>query len=686
MSVKFRHIQVLGVELRNQIAAGEVVERPASAMKELMENSLDAGARQIDVQLCNGGRDLLSVQDDGSGIPRDELELAITRHATSKITSIDDLEQIRTMGFRGEALASIASVSRFRLVSSSGGEAFEICSDFGRQTAVKPASLPKGTCVEVRDLFGNIPARLKFLKSPATEFKRAQELFVRMALARENVGFRLKNGDKTVLSFQKDEKLTSRLLALWPKRAIDDLRPFELEEEGLRVYGYAASPQMTQQRANRIYLYVNGRPVQDKCLLGAVKEAYKGSLIRRDYPQALLFLEIDPHEVDVNVHPAKTEVRFQNESGVFSACRRAVARALEGWVSSMPKSPLFPWEETVEDRDVTGELVPFKEKGLVKDADSSPLRNCGLPFRDVPKSPPLPFEAKSFPEGSCDGHAPLPSRRAGDFWSNIENPKPIAAKKVDAHGSDVEVPFSVFQELSEEARHFENADSSQAPSSPLEEDDNDGNAVQSTASAVPDSSFPGVSETTAGPVGNPRMAGNLRYLGQIARTYLLFIDDNDALVILDQHAVHERILYDRLLRGAFSGAGQLLLLPFELSLHPAEEEHLMELREILQAMGFAYELRDHVLLVKAIPPVLSMAGAKSLLQDILLGSYNDHTEMFKSVACKAAIKAGDVLTEDEVDGLLKQWIKAEHREFCPHGRPTVLRWDRMTLEKAFKRK
>ena len=677
MKTERRPIRLLPPELRNQIAAGEVVERPASVVKELVENSLDAGAIQVHITLENGGQSCIKVQDDGSGMPPEEVELAITRHATSKISNLQELMAIASYGFRGEALPSIASVSRCSVTSAWQGEALRIEVEHGLLRHSGPAALVRGTCIEVRDLFSNIPARLKFLKNPSTEFKRAQEWLTRLALARPDVGFTLLSGTREVLRLPPGQNLRQRLAELWPPLIMEALRPFDLERHGLRAHGLAALPQVSQPRPDRMLFYVNGRAVSDKTLVSAVREAYKGRLTTRDHPQVVLFLDIDPQEVDVNVHPAKSEVRFRDSSAVFSCVRRAVLEALDA--ASAGDAPDMPAAQ-----DQYSHAQPFS---LITEARTETETGSKAEAR------PQGFWGRLDDEGVFAGQKPGPEHNDADITQIVI---PTVTPAVTPDPPSLASPFGNRHEHTWDSLH---SSPFAAPAQGLHEAAAAyGDAlppvvsVQTTEHSVPthSASTPLTPASSAALAAHDKVAiaglpGHV-YLGQVAGTYLVLRDAQGALLLLDQHAAHERILYTRMQRGGMTGTGQCLALPLELELHPAEEERAFALRSSLEALGFALQIHERVLRATAMPPLLDRADATAFLREALAGRKDDLSALFISMSCKGAIKAGQNLTADEALGLLTQWAAVPERDFCPHGRPCVLRWGAHELEKMFKRK
>lgn len=661
-------IRMLPPELQNQIAAGEVVERPASVVKELVENSLDANATRVDVTLENGGQTRIVVADNGGGIPETEMELAVTRHATSKLRSMEDLWRIASFGFRGEALPSIASVSRLRLESAVVGDDGERRAAFleilqGRVVDRGPGALHEGSVVEVRDLFACVPARLKFLKTPASELKRCQEWLARLALVRTDVALSLHVGgssgpSREVLHFLAGQDLSRRLGHIWPSELVADLRPFAMERHGIRVHGLASPPERPQSRGDRMLVYVNGRVVNDRLLLKAVREAYKGRLIAREFPQVVLFVDMPPDEVDVNVHPAKTEVRFRDESSVFGAVLRAVESAVHTGVSyAVPES-------------VTG--------------------TGSFPNATYPES-----RSAAFPEAT-------PATNAPGFWGEADRERLMPRPPVSPVFNDSE---SVYVPAGNSVEPFLDSASDfvqgtfLAPSASCMRE-----AVADRFLAVP-SGMPsyahavdaGADSIVASPVTSAFTelhVGGLTYLGQFDRTYLL-LRYGETLLIMDQHAAHERILVERLRRGGMAGAGQHLLLPIELPVDDDARERLEVCREALADSGFGCEFGADRLVVRSVPPLLDRAAAEAFLVELVQGlreagsiTPDGPDGLWTRMACKAAIKAGDVLAPDEVAALLSQWLTlpAENRDHCPHGRPCVLRLNGSALERLFKRR
>lgn len=639
-------IRLLPAELRDQIAAGEVVERPSSVLKELLENSLDAGADEIIVRLENGGQSFLSVRDNGVGIRAEELALAVTSHATSKIRSFDDLLRVNSFGFRGEALPSIGSVARLRVSSRhrSADEAAFVEVHYGKTRPGGPDALPYGTLVEVRELFSNVPARLKFLKTNATEQKRCQEVVVRAALAREDVTFVLYSGERELCRFMKGEELRARLGKIWPDQLTGGLEPFDLGRPGIRARGLAGLPAQAQPQADRMLFYVNGRTVNDRLLQRAAREAYKGRLLAREYPQLALFLDIDPEEVDVNVHPAKTEVRFRDERAVFGAVLRAVESALAA------RSPGFM---------AGGAGFGLSNAGLASPEGSR--EEEGL----LPLSPPR----NSALETATDVE-----RRPPGFWGDLDKP--------GFGGAGFGQPTA--RPAAPEERFF-NADFSQ----PARESAAAYQGLEPTGSYSENPSGVPLETPLENPLGTPlgaplALPNGLVYLGQVAGTYLMLLKD-DKLLLLDQHAAHERVLMHRFTRESASQS-QFLALPLELPLHPAEHEALRAIWEDLAGLGFSLGVSGGMLRVTGLPAVLSRAEARDFLRGAMAGQGDSLRDLLVMMSCKAAIKAGQKLTADEALGLIRQWLDTPECEYCPHGRPAVLALGAAELEKMFKRR
>ena len=580
-------IRVLPPALQNQIAAGEVVERPASVVKELVENSLDAGAANIVVSLEQGGRALIQVRDDGHGIPAEELELAVTRHATSKIGTFDDITAIRSFGFRGEALPSIASVSRFRITSRAHGaeEASFVDVHNGLISDRGIAAAATGTEVLVRDLFAALPARLKFLRSVSAEHRRCQDIVHRFALACLEVDFELFVQGRSVLRFLHGQTLIQRLEKFWPPSITAGLRPVTSHKGGMQINGVTGAPEAAQGRPDRIWLYVNNRPVQDRLLLKAVRDAYAGRLLSREYPQSVLFVNIPPEEVDVNVHPAKAEIRFSDSGSVYTAVRSAV-------IAALGSGSVFP--------------IPQAQVGTLPPEEfPSPGKGPDIPSFSTEPRRQVRFDV-------CESAAPFPAR------------------------SETSLP-------------------------PLQ------NQVEQP------------------PRLNARSVG-YAYLGQLLDTYLILRRGTEELLLVDQHAAHERVLMDALTDPKRATASSPLALPLEMALHQSEHEALTRLWPDLLRIGFRLEMPDpRRCRIMSVPSLLKPGQAVEFLRASCIGRETDLHAVHALLACRAAVKAGERLGPSEAMELIEEWLSCPEKEHCPHGRPTIVAWGRKDLERLFKR-
>ncbi len=590
------HIRPLPDLLISQIAAGEVVERPSSVLKELLENSLDAGARQIDVQLDAGGVKLIRIADDGSGIPRDELPLALARHATSKIASLEDLEHVGSFGFRGEALASIAAVARVALTSRATGatHAWRIVNDL----TLTPAALGGGTAIEVADLYFNTPARRKFLKSDATEFAHCDEALRRMALARPEVGFSLAHNGNIKLRLTAAD-LPRRVRELLGDEFVAAARPIEAAAGDLRLTGYAALPAYSRAGRDEQYFFVNGRFVRDKLLAHAARQAYADILHNSRHPAYVLFLELDAYGVDVNVHPAKTEVRFRESRGVHQFVFHALQRSLA--------APLAQLDE--------------------------------------------PSAIKEYPSGAGPAGAPATSRWQPPHQASLGVNEAKTSAYLDFARSAVFPPGS--------------RNAAEEPSSRAARDN----------PASPDEESP------------------LGYaLAQLHGIYIL-AQNSAGLILVDMHAAHERILYERLKNALDNDSNhrqtpptQPLLIPAVFSASAREMATAEEHAAALAILGFELApAGPSQLTLRSVPALLASAPLVDLVRALLADLHDfpasqvietRRNELLATMACHGAVRARRILTLPEMNALLREMEATERADQCNHGRPT---WSQLSL-------
>ncbi|MDR6714170.1 DNA mismatch repair protein MutL [Pseudomonas hunanensis] len=616
-------IELLSPRLANQIAAGEVVERPASVAKELLENSLDSGARRIDVEVEQGGVKLLRVRDDGSGISPDDLPLALARHATSKIRELEDLEGVLSLGFRGEALASISSVARLTLTSrtADASEAWQVETEGRDMTPrVQPAAHPVGTSVEVRDLFFNTPARRKFLKAEKTEFDHLQEVIRRLALARFDVGFHLRHNGKSILSLHEapdDTSRARRVGAICGPGFLEQALPIDVERNGLRLWGWVGLPTFSRSQADLQYFFVNGRAVRDKLVAHAVRQAYRDVLFNGRHPTFVLFLELEPNGVDVNVHPTKHEVRFREGRTVHDFLYGTLHRALaDVRPEDQLATPAAASELVKPSGQQAGEFGPQGEMRLAS------------PVLEQPQAQPQT--------------QPQPGSGAGAGYQYQYTPRPSQPLPV----AEAQAAYREFY-------------------APL----NNG-----VAAALP------ASQGDIPPLGYA--------LAQLKGIYIL-AENAVGLVLVDMHAAHERIMYERLkVAMASEGlSGQPLLVPESLALSQREADCAEEHAQWFQRLGFELQrLGPETLAIRQIPALLKQAEANRLVQDVLADLMEYGTsdriqahlnELLGTMACHGAVRANRRLAIPEMNALLRDMENTERSGQCNHGRPT---WTQMGLD------
>ena len=703
-------IRVLDKHTAELIAAGEVVERPASVAKELLENAIDAGATQITLSIVRGGIQQLQIADNGSGIEAEYIDKAFVRHATSKITSAEDLGHIHTLGFRGEALASIASVARVEVLTRTEADEYACCYriEGGEPQGMEPGARPRGTTVTVNDLFYNTPARMKFLKKDVSEGTFVADIVLHEALSHPEIAFRFLRDGKQQFMTPGDGQLRSAAYAVLGREFARDLLPLDGDGGVYKVTGLVTPPRACRASRSAQHFYVNGRYVKNRTMMAALENAYKGTLMQGKYPGAILRVDMPADLVDVNVHPAKTEIRFARESDVFDAVYRTVRAALAapgsgecrfdlGHVAKenpqpAPQQTTLPGSAPAQSNPQRPAVAPAqppqpqKHFNTLSAAEYRALNKltAPVPARTLPgtsgvmelNSVRAPFNAPSTPQFAAS--APHTAQEdLLDILPDLPEQQPKAEPAVTTALAQQPAPAQL-----------ENIES---PELPEEEKSATGlSALPITHNDPTAQADIPPEQTTFAPTP---ASLPLRVVGEVFKTYII-TERNNELCLIDKHAAHERILFEQLARDYGSVPSQMLLVPVQVNLSAEEKQALLAHQELLQNSGV--EVDDYggfTVVVRAVPadvPVDDVGDMVLELANHLLNGGRDalreKTEwVLHSIACRAAIKAGDRTTTDEMLALAQKIMDGSVPPFCPHGRPCVLKLTRKELEKQFGR-
>ena len=651
-------IHQLSSHVADLIAAGEVVERPGSVVKELLENAVDAGARHITTEIQNGGMTFIRVTDDGCGMAADDAETAFLRHATSKISRAEDLESIATMGFRGEALAAISSVSRIDLLTRADGSdsGVSLRLEGGVVTDRSPAGCPVGTTMIVRDLFYNTPARMKFMKSDAAESSNIFAAVQRQALSHPDVAFRFLRDGQEQLSTPGDGSLESAVYCVFGRQFARDLTPVESRWEKYAIRGFVTKPTASRGNRSSQHFFVNGRPVKSRLLSAALEQAYQNQIMSGRFPGCVLQLDIPAHKVDVNVHPAKTEVRFLSERDVFDAVHYGVLGALsrtpgrpELHLPAAPAKTAGSPPPAAGKLSAAGKLAAGKQEGFFRSMDAAQFRAFAKAVEQAPPATPAPetvrrvFSLPELPE------EPSPARAAA------------SPKAAPAAAPDPEPAADML--CSPEARlHL-------SPS-------------RDSRPELPDQAELAMPETP-----------DYRVVGEVLDTYII-VEQGQEVLFLDKHAAHERILFERLRAEAAELMSQVLIAPLPVQLEREEAAAVLEQAGFLRRFGFEVDdFGGSTVAIRQIPADLDESQAEAVLQELAAqlteGRAADPASLrdniLHTIACKAAIKAGWHTEPAERDALVRQVLSRDDIKYCPHGRPVCITLTRSQLERQFRR-
>ena len=642
-----RPIRQLPAGVVNKIAAGEVIERPSSVVKELLENSVDAGADRVEVAIENGGLDSIRVTDNGSGIPHEELQLAVTSHATSKIENADDLFRVGTFGFRGEALASIAEVSEFTLRSRTADQdsGYELIVRGGHSESIEPVGSPVGTTIKVENLFYNTPVRRKFMRTSQTESGHVAEAFTRVALANPQCHLKLLHNEKSIYDLAPSGDWQTRIHDFFGPEIGDALIPIQSQDGSVSLSGFVVDPSVSRSHNRMQYLFLNGRYIRDRSLQHALSEAYRGLLMTGRYPICFLKMEMPFDLVDVNVHPAKLEVRFQDGGRLYSQLL-----------------------STLRNRFLTTDLTAraqLSQRYSIAGGTTDPL-----PYPN-PKSSSSPYELKSHspPQQNMFAFPPVTTRNWVDTpFQRPESTLPTTQPRLDSTSAAPGEQAGTSAQFSPETRAFNS---------------NQGTGHQDgTARTLPHSEFAG--------------SRSRAVAMQVHDTYLI-TETEEGMIVIDQHALHERVLYEQLRTKILAGSleTQQLLVPEPVTLPPQEAAAVLENAELLKKIGIVVApFGGDTVVVMAYPAMLAKHNPAEMLRSLMDSLMTEGSqpaskdlldELLHMIACKAAIKSGDRLSRDEIASLLEHRGLCQDSHHCPHGRPTELVFSRDELDRRFKR-
>ena len=632
-------INVLPKEIYQLIAAGEVVERPSSVVKEMIENSLDAGAKNITLEIKNGGSTYIRITDDGCGIERDDVRKVFVSHATSKISKKDDLNSIGTLGFRGEAMASISAVSKVELLTKAENEEigtrYEIAG--GEELEFDDAGCPNGTTIVVRDIFFNTPARMKFLKKDVTEGNQVAGIVDRMAISHPEISFRFIRDGKQVLITSGNGDLKSTVYSVLGKEMSDSLMSVDYSFNDMRITGFVSKPTASRKSRAGQYFYINSRIVKSKTAMAALEQAYKNTIMVGRFPACVLNIELNPAQVDVNVHPAKTEVRFANEKPIFDLVYYAVKTAIEN--------------------DRTVKEVEFKENPIYRQEPKNVYQNndnksfqAKFDFFKKKDEPPSQQVIKTKPRE--------------DFWQ-VEAPKPeykIARDEKPKARVDINIEY-------EEPEEISTAKSKDAPK------ERDIEKVVITDEK-----------------DNENVIPNFKLIGEAFKTYLIVEIENE-LYFIDKHAAHERMNFERF-KAQATVETQMLLAPVVVNLTKDEFIVISENVELIKKCGFELEeFGESQIIVRAIPSLVDGDSVKDLMLEIAQKLLEHKTDIlpdkidwiYHSASCRGAVKAGDYTSRQEQEMFVKKLLSMPNIRFCPHGRPVFIKMSKYDIEKQFGR-